>query len=99
MIQLQTGGSTFLQCNTKGNSEIIQTKHKKLTWLTKCRASMELVELDGMLYALGGTNNSDTYQIVEKYNPITDRWSIDTPMSTARSSFGAAANQVYKPLK
>jgi serine/threonine protein kinase/N-acetylneuraminic acid mutarotase len=50
------------------------------------RAHLAVVALDGLIYAIGGTNTSGNirYQTVEVYNPATDAWTTAPPMPTAR---------------
>ncbi|HTD88100.1 MAG TPA: kelch repeat-containing protein [Candidatus Binatia bacterium] len=67
------------------------------TWTTRSpmptpRANLAVVALDGLIYAIGGTNTSGSvrYQTVEVYNPATDKWTIAPPMPTARDLLAAA---------
>jgi serine/threonine protein kinase/N-acetylneuraminic acid mutarotase len=66
------------------------------TWTTRSpmptpRAHLAVVALDGLIYAIGGTNTSSSvrYQTVEVYNPATDAWTTAPPMPTARDRLAA----------
>jgi serine/threonine protein kinase/N-acetylneuraminic acid mutarotase len=66
------------------------------TWTTRApmptpRANLAVVALDGLIYAIGGTNTSGNirYQTVEVYNPATDKWTTGPPMPTARDLLAA----------
>ena len=66
------------------------------TWKTRSpmptpRAHLAVVALDGLIYAVGGTNTSGSirYQTVEVYNPATDAWTTAPPMPTARDYVAA----------
>src|SRR5205814_4852254 len=68
------------------------------TWQTRAamptaRCHLSVVALDGIIYAIGGTNTSGSikYTTVEAYNPATDTWSTKAPLATGRQSFAAAA--------
>ncbi len=67
-------------------------------WLTKSamptpRCHLAVVALNGLIYALGGTNTSGSleYNIVEVYNPSTDKWTTAPPMPTGRQDLGAVS--------
>ncbi|GAU97902.1 hypothetical protein RvY_09125 [Ramazzottius varieornatus] len=68
-------------------------------WLTdvasmiSSRAYFCLVKaINGFLYAIGGWNNDgECLKSVERYDPIRNRWSSTTPMSSKRSGAGCAA--------
>ncbi|HMJ25747.1 MAG TPA: kelch repeat-containing protein [Pyrinomonadaceae bacterium] len=55
------------------------------------RALLAVVALDGLIYAVGGTNTSSSirYQTVEVYNPVSDTWTTAPPMPTARQHLAA----------
>jgi serine/threonine protein kinase/N-acetylneuraminic acid mutarotase len=66
------------------------------TWTTRApmptpRALLAVVALDGLIYAVGGTNTSSSirYQTVEVYNPVSDTWTTAPPMPTARQYLAA----------
>jgi kelch-like protein 17 (actinfilin) len=54
------------------------------------RSTHEVVEIDGLLYALGGNDGSSSLNSVERYDPKLNRWTLTTSMLTRRSSVGAA---------
>ena len=67
-------------------------------WMTKApmptpRCHLAVVELSGLIYALGGTNTNGLveYNTVEVYDPRTDTWGTVTPMPTARQDVGAVS--------
>ena len=62
--------------------------------------------VDGKIYVIGGMqgtisgNNYDAVNYVEEYNPVTDIWTIKTPMPTARGWGGCGTisgldNKIY----
>ena len=66
------------------------------TWTTRApmptaRCHIAAVELNGLIYAVGGTNTSgsERYATVEIYNPVTNSWTKGTPMPTARDQVTA----------
>ncbi len=68
------------------------------SWMTKTpmptpRCHLAVIALDGLIYALGGTNTNGSieYSTVEVYNPSNDTWTTATPMPTARQDLGALA--------
>jgi serine/threonine protein kinase len=68
------------------------------SWTTKApmptpRCHMAVVALNGLIYALGGTNTNGSirYATVEIYNPSTDTWTTAPGMPTGRQDLGAAA--------
>jgi serine/threonine protein kinase/N-acetylneuraminic acid mutarotase len=50
------------------------------------RCHIAAVALNGLIYAVGGTNTSGSirYSTVEIYNPVTNSWTKGTPMPTPR---------------
>ena len=55
----------------------------------EARAYCGLVSVGSYLYAIGGYNDTSWLRSVERFDPLTNRWTMLTPMSTARSAFGA----------
>jgi N-acetylneuraminic acid mutarotase len=55
------------------------------------RAHLAVVALNGLIYAIGGTNTSGSirYQTVEVYNPATDKWTTAPLMPTGRDNVAA----------
>jgi hypothetical protein len=56
------------------------------------RTNGVLVELDGLLYAIGGSSTSHFLRNVEAFDPRTNQWFARTPMPKGRSAFAAAAH-------
>lgn len=56
----------------------------------RCRATHDMVELDGGLLVLGGNDSNSSLHSTERYDPRINRWTMSTPMPTRRSSVGAA---------
>lgn len=54
------------------------------------RSTHEVVEIDQMLYALGGNDGSSSLNSVEIYDAASNKWTLATSMLTRRSSVGAA---------
>lgn len=46
---------------------------------------------DGLIYAIGGNSLVAELNVVEAYDPSTDRWSSRAPMPPARHGLGVAA--------
>jgi N-acetylneuraminic acid mutarotase len=60
------------------------------------RAELVGVAVNGKLYAIGGRSTSgfcplNVCDAVEIYDPVTNEWTMGTPMPTARAGLGAAA--------
>ena len=55
------------------------------------RCHIAAVTLNGVIYAVGGTNTSgsERYSTVEIYNPVTNSWTKGTPMPTPREQVTA----------
>jgi N-acetylneuraminic acid mutarotase len=59
--------------------------------------------VDGNIYVFGGENPFKyegpvkTFDIVERYNPKTNTWTIEQPMPTARNGLAATSydNKIY----
>ena len=55
--------------------------------------------LNGYIYAVGGfdieRDTSPCLRAVQRYDPSTDKWQLMAEMSTARASFGLAADDHY----
>src|SRR5437879_10503738 len=64
-----------------------------LAFMPTPRCLLTVVALNGLVYAIGGTNTSGNikYSIMEVYNPITNNWSTGPSMLTGRQSAGGAA--------
>ena len=52
-----------------------------------------LVMLDGMLYVVGGGRTVGATQLVEQFDPVTNRWAKMASMPTPRPGLGAVALQ------
>jgi kelch-like protein 17 (actinfilin) len=55
----------------------------------------EVVEADGMLYALGGNDGSASLNSMERYDPKMNKWVLVTAMSARRSSVGATVLECF----
>lgn len=51
--------------------------------------------MDGLLYAVGGSSNTETHNSVECYDPESDTWSNIKPMHTRRLGVGVAVVNRY----
>lgn len=49
-----------------------------------------MVAIEGCIYALGGNDGSSSLNSVEKYDPVSNKWTVVSSMATRRSSVGAA---------
>ena len=66
------------------------------TWATKApisspRMMWAAVELNGLLYAVGGWTGCSPQGTLQAYNPITNTWAPKAPMITPRGYLAAAA--------
>lgn len=68
------------------------------TWTTRApmptaRCNLAVVAVDGLIYALGGTNTQGSirYTTMEVYNPTTDTWTTVAPLPTSRQDFAAVS--------
>jgi N-acetylneuraminic acid mutarotase len=55
------------------------------------RTQHSVVELDGLIYVLGGLNDSGTLDSVEVYNPEADQWHSAVSLESPLESFGAVS--------
>lgn len=64
----------------------------------RCRFSLN--ELNGLLYAIGGANEQDTFEIehglCEVYNPKNDTWKTISNLPELRSQHAGASIKVKK---
>jgi N-acetylneuraminic acid mutarotase len=61
--------------------------------MSLARARLGVGAVDGMLYAVGGSDAlCTTYSALEAYHPASDTWAPKSPMPTARASFGTAVD-------
>ncbi len=73
------------------------------TWESKAnmsiaRSYVRTAAVNGKLYAIGVHYNDDNpIGLVEEYDPMTNKWSVKTPMPTARTCFAIAvySNKIY----
>ena len=49
-----------------------------------------MVEIDGMIYSLGGNDGSASLNSMEKYDSKMNKWVLVTAMNSRRSSVGAS---------
>ena len=57
------------------------------------RSFVSAVSHDGYLYAIGGEDRTASYNVVERYNPKKNMWTIITPMKKKRSGAGVAVHE------
>lgn len=53
------------------------------------RAFVSTAVVDGKLYALGGTDPNNQWNVVEAYDPLTNSWTTKAPLPGPRSHAGA----------
>ncbi|XP_058792899.1 kelch-like ECH-associated protein 1B isoform X2 [Phymastichus coffea] len=58
--------------------------------LTVPRNRVGVAVMDGLLYAVGGSSNTETHHTVECYDPENDTWTNIKPMCTKRLGVGVA---------
>ncbi|PYO42038.1 MAG: galactose oxidase, partial [Gemmatimonadetes bacterium] len=66
------------------------------TWTTKAslttpRYGPGVAAVNGILYAVGGYNNSGSLATVEAYDPAANTWTMKASMAAARSGFAVVA--------
>lgn len=54
----------------------------------EARAYCGVATVGSHLYAIGGFNGVSWLRSMERYDPLTNQWTLLTPMSVPRSSFG-----------
>ncbi|TMV47488.1 hypothetical protein FE783_21030 [Paenibacillus mesophilus] len=62
------------------------------------RTGVQVVEVGGKIYAIGGSNNSGALSVVEQFDPMTNNWTAKQSMNSIKSNtFAAAAlnNKIY----
>jgi N-acetylneuraminic acid mutarotase len=62
-----------------------------VTNMPTTRKEYGMVEVDGLIYCIGGYNSS-ALSVVEVYNPKTNTWQTKTPMPTARGGLEAVTD-------
>ncbi|XP_062849882.1 kelch-like ECH-associated protein 1A isoform X2 [Trichomycterus rosablanca] len=63
----------------------------ELAQLNTARNRVAVGELDGSIYAVGGSYGSTHHNTVERYDPEANRWTFVAPMSVSRLGAGVAA--------
>ncbi|KAG9273767.1 kelch-like ECH-associated protein 1 [Astyanax mexicanus] len=63
----------------------------QLASLNTPRNRVGIGELDGSIYAVGGSHGSMHHNTVERYDPEANRWTFVTPMSVSRLGAGVTA--------
>ena len=69
------------------NVKFLQTNYVQP--MNQPRNSLAAVSLNGLIYAIGGEDDSFIYDSVECYNPIVDQWIIKESMLSPRVNHGA----------
>ena len=59
------------------------------------RSTHEVVEIEGMVYALGGNDGSASLNSMERYDSKMNKWFMVTAMNSRRSSVGAAVLECF----
>lgn len=55
------------------------------------RCYVSVVELNGKIYAMGGHDGIQRLNSVERYDPMTNQWTMLAPLSTDRSDASCTA--------
>jgi N-acetylneuraminic acid mutarotase len=65
--------------------------------LSTPRVNLQVVEVEGKLYAIGGTGISGPSSVVEQFDPLTSKWTTKQNMNSPKSHFAATAydNKIY----
>ena len=58
------------------------------------RSGLCTVVLGGYIYAIGGQDGTTPLRSVERYDPLTNEWSLQLPMNVGRDCASAAVVQV-----
>jgi N-acetylneuraminic acid mutarotase len=62
-----------------------------LTPMPSKRSGIGATSIDGLIYVLGGEQNQGTFNNNERYDPLSDTWSVEIPMPTGRHGLGVAS--------
>lgn len=89
------GATSFACCNvfaapTYAYDTLTDTWAQRAT-MNQRRKNLAVVELDGIVYAIGGDNDFVHFTTNEAYDPATNSWSTRAPMPTPRAFPMAAA--------
>ena len=57
--------------------------------MNKARAGLQLVAMDGLLYAIGGWKDHQFLKDVERYDPILNEWTAVKGLNEPRGKFGS----------
>lgn len=69
----------------------------KISPMHSRRCYVSVVELNGYIYAMGGFNGEIRLNSVERYDPVTNQWSLIESMNNVRSDAHACVlnNKIY----
>ncbi len=79
--------------------DLLRNTWAELPSLTEERTDFSLVNLNGILMAIGGSNYSyftSELRSVEQFDVEKQQWCLTTPLLEGRSSFAAASIQVMQ---
>lgn len=88
----------FMEANSKKSGvyeyNVTENTWKKTTNTSTKRWNMNLVEIDGLIYAIGG---DPLLERLESYNPLNNTWNVLTPMPTRRqhNTSSVANGKIY----
>ena len=96
-LYLFGGDNGSLQSNVQEYEPSSRTWSSKTSMSGGARSNMAAVELDGLIYVIGGKNDDGALSRVEVYDPVADSWSnaSDLPSSLYDISAVAINERVY----
>lgn len=69
-------------------------KFHKLPEMTYARVNCDSAALNGKIYVTGGTMDSKACNVVESFDPATNRWTIEKTMLESRANHGCVSLQM-----
>lgn len=87
------GGSSDCSGGTELNA-VWAYNLKTNEWSSKAamptaRDGAAVAVVNDIIYVIGGNNYTETFATVESYNPVTDAWTEETPLLTAKTNSSA----------
>ena len=98
MFIYTVGGETSPGRTTTNSIELFDpTKNswKKLSSMATCRRGVGVAILNGLLYAVGGSDGIQPLKLAERYDPTSDLWTQISDMNENRSSVAATTLGEY----
>ena len=84
--------------NSLVNTDVVEKYDpSSISWTTDLepmpskRSGIAATNVNGLIYVLGGEQNQGTFDDNERYDPVNDTWTIESPMLTARHGLGVTS--------